>query len=77
MKKENYFGAFELKKIEADTLWFQTWTHWNNVSKQLQGFNCTVKNPVAELPGLPIFSVIFTRRLVRGFPTYQTLLEIM
>ena len=37
----------------------------------------TVKNPVAELPGLPIFSVIFTRRLVRGFPTYQTLLEIM
>ena len=40
-------------------------------------FIYTVKNPVAELPGLPIFSVIFTRRLVRGFPTYRTLLEIM
>ena len=37
----------------------------------------TVKNIVVEFPELPIFSVIFTRRLVRGFPTYRTLLEIM
>ena len=26
---------------------------------------------------LPLVSVSFTRRLVRGFPTYQTLPEIM
>ena len=37
----------------------------------------TVKTIVVEFPELPIFSVIFTRRLVRGFPTYRTLLEIM
>ena len=37
----------------------------------------TVKNISVEFPELPIFSVIFTGRLVRGFSTYRTLLEIM
>ena len=37
----------------------------------------TVKTIRVVNPELPFFLVNCTRRLVRGFPTYRTLLEIM
>ena len=49
----------------------------NSLFDTIIKLRCTVKTIRVVQPGLPFFLVIFTRRLVRGFPTYETLLEIM